>query len=107
MDLKLFRDEDGMFRAEAGGDCQALGGYLEQDVQKDPEACRELLQQVEKVRKGAIEEWELTGNAYSLTLTRDKARIENLFSQSEKPCEMSLDDFEQAVSGWAELIASA
>lgn len=104
MQMKFYRDINGSPRVNMKPPFDIIGRYLEHDVQSFPGWCRELIQIVEDVIIGTRNHWEGTGNAYTLILTPDKARVESEFAEPEEVCEISLKDFKQALVGWLNFI---
>ncbi|HLP88839.1 MAG TPA: hypothetical protein VK184_09665 [Nostocaceae cyanobacterium] len=49
-----------------------------------------------------VSEWEETGNAHTLTLMPEKAKIENEFTN--EMCELYLDDLRQSILDWLAFI---
>jgi len=110
MILKCYIDEHGIRRAEVSSLYELLGWYLEGDVQASIYHCKLLFSEIKKVKTYVKEEFSGTGNAHTITITRDKVIIENEFLiESEdcgasRICEMSLNEFEKALTQWFEFI---
>lgn len=79
---------------------ELLAQYLESDVQESPEVARRLLDLVEQVASGELEEWEGTGNAFTLTLAPEGATIQPEFGFDTEPRRYSLDELREALIGW-------
>lgn len=77
-----------------------LDQYLQSDVQGSPEVTRMLLDLVDRVASGDLEEWEGTGNAFTLTLTPEGATIFPELALDPEPCHVSLAELRDALSGW-------
>jgi hypothetical protein len=100
----LFRDPEGILHAEFPQDMRLLGRYLEADVQGSIELCDAALKAVDEVASGRRKRRELTGNAHTLALTAQKARITPEFS-NHKPLECPLDTLRTVLQEWRELIS--
>jgi hypothetical protein len=77
-----------------------LAQYLVSDVQESPEVTLLLLELVDQVASGDLESWEGTGNAFTLTLTPEGARIQPEFGEDTEPRHVSLDDLREALEDW-------
>lgn len=104
MQLRLYKDERGIPRAEAPPPQEALGWWLNQDIQRDLGACDEVLSVIQDIRAGRLANWEGTGNVHTITITREGARIETEFAVPPRTAEVSLDELQEAISRWKELI---
>ena len=110
MIVKCYIDEHGFRRAEVSPPYQLLGWYLEDDVQGSLYHCKLLFSEIEKVKAGVEPEFSGTGNAHTVTITRDKVVIENEYLIESEDCDISriceipLVEFEQALTQWFEFI---
>jgi hypothetical protein len=77
-----------------------LAQYLVSDVQESPEVTQMLLDLVDQVATGDLESWEGTGNAFTLTLTREGATIQSELGSDTEPLHVSLDELREALGGW-------
>lgn len=77
-----------------------LTRYLQSDVQESPEVTLLLLELVDQVSAGDLENWEGTGNAFTLTLTPEGATIQPEFGSDTEPRRVSLDDLRDALEDW-------
>jgi uncharacterized protein YacL (UPF0231 family) len=102
MKIKLFRDYQNYPRAEASKSYRLLAVFLESEIQGDRRSGEEIVQIINKIKNKEIDHWEETGNASTLTLNLEKAIIDNEFTN--ETCEVSLDDFQQAVLDWIDLL---
>lgn len=105
LDVRLYRDRFGYPRADASPPHEVLGWFLEQDVQSDAAWGRELAGIVGDVRAGAREAYTATGNAHTLVLSREAARIETEFSDPPHQCTVSLQELERALLDWSAFVA--
>ncbi len=97
---KMHKDRFGILRADYPKRYQALGFYLEQDVQTSTAVCDSLLLLCSKVLAGELAEWSRTGNAHTLTIRRSSVLIENEFDDSAAMCEISMSEFQVALKSW-------
>jgi hypothetical protein len=104
--IRFFRNANGVADAEVPPPNEALGWYLEQDIQSDAGSAQELLDLIDEVASGRREGWSATGNAHTLTLSRDGAVIENEFTEPPVICRLSLDEMADALRRWMEFISA-
>jgi len=110
MIVKCYIDEHGFRRGEVSSPYELVGWFLEQDVQGSLYHCQLLFSEIEKVKTGVESEYSGTGNAHTITITREQVVIENEYLiESEdcdisRICEMPLLEFEQALTQWFEFI---
>ena len=76
--------------------------FLEAEIQQDQQWGQELIQIIDKVQNLKIDNWEETGNANTLLLTPEKAKIVNEFTNDT--CDLSLNDLRQAILDWLTFI---
>jgi hypothetical protein len=62
--------------------------------------CRETLKAIDRVSRGEPPIWQATGNAYTLTLSAEEARIEAEFDEQAEPCRLPLAELREAVTQW-------
>ena len=103
MRLDLYWDEAGDPRARAEEGRERLARYLESDLQSSAAAAREVLAAVEDVVAGALDEWEQTGNAYTLTLSPAGAILEDEWDEGEAE-EIPLAELRNALWTWIEFL---
>lgn len=106
MQVRYYRDSYSLPRADVGPPHEVVGWFLEQDLQGDVAACRRLLNLLNEVESGIMTSFESTGNAHTVTLGRNGARIENEYAEPPVAGDSSLDDLKQAISGWLRLLTS-
>jgi hypothetical protein len=82
MHLSLYRDQAGDLRAHCPPPYTLLGHFLESDA------------------AGTLDTWQATGNAHTLVLTADGARIEADWASSTPPCQLSLAELRTALERW-------
>lgn len=108
MQTKYYIDRNGRPRVHVPASKEALRGWLEQDIQGNPESidaeCNEIFAIIRDVRSGQISGWEGTGNAHALTITPRGARIETEFAEPPAVADLSLDELEESLSKWRMLI---
>ena len=101
MKLDLYRDSRGLPRA-AGDDL--LSRFLESDVQGSVITAYDILGMMDRVESGETELWEGTGNAYTLTLTRDGALIQDELADDPGELHLSLAELREALNAWVGLL---
>jgi uncharacterized protein YacL (UPF0231 family) len=104
--LRFHRDAAGDPRAQAGKGRELLARWLESDVQGSAASARKVLAAIDKVAAGKLDDWERTGNAYTLTLAPDGAEIEPDLDEDAEPLHLSLAELREAVARWVELLES-
>ena len=95
-----------MPRCDAPAPNQALGYFLEQDIQSSLNSAAELIQQIDTISTGRTESWSGTGNAFNLELSKLGAEIECLWDESTPVCRIGLNELRGAVAGWIQLITA-
>ena len=106
IDGKFYLDSHGYPRAEYQPPNEVLGWYLEQDVQSSPATCDELIRVCDEIIEGNRRDWQGIGNAHTVSIADSRVTVENEFSDSAQPCEVSIEDFKAAVLAWKELLRS-
>lgn len=104
MSLELYRDEAGDPRARADRDREALAHFLESDVQGSTAAGREILEAIDAVAGGRLQEWTRTGNACTLVLSAEGAAIESDFDEESEAALVPLSDLREAITRWIEFL---
>lgn len=99
-------DSHGYPRAKFNPPYEALGSYLEEDVQSSALTCDHILGVCKDIALGRAGTWKGTGNAHTVIMNSDRVHIENEFSDEDVPCDISLDEFRSAVMSWKELVSS-
>ena len=102
--LRFHRDAAGDPRAQADQGHHLLAGWLESDVQDSTALGRKILAAIDKVAAGKLDDWERTGNSYTLTLSPDGADLEPELDEAE-PLHLSLRELRDAVSRWVAFVA--
>ena len=97
--MKLYRDSSGDPRAHGEKGRELLARFLESDVQASVSHGRRLLAAIDKVAGGHLDEWEGTGNAYTLSLSPDGADIEPEMDDDE-PLHLTLGELREALARW-------
>ena len=105
MAYRFFRDDNGDPRAATGRDRRRLGRFLETDMQGSVAMCAEVLDVLGDIAAGRRKRWQMTGNAYTLILSKRQARIHAEFRRSSDlilpPAELR-----QVLLEWQELLES-
>lgn len=104
MSIKLYKDQHGYPRVDSAKSLEALGWFLEQDVQRSVSSCDEIIQIIESVQQGKLDFWEGTGNAHTVTIKPESVTIFNEFSDEITPCLITTSEFKDAVILWQEFI---
>jgi len=102
--LKFHRDADGDPRAEAEDGRDHLAGWLESDVQGSASLGRKILAAVDKVAVGDLDEWERTGNVYTLTLSPEGADILLELDDEAEPLHLHLAELRDALARWVDFV---
>ena len=105
--LKFHRDAAGDPRVQADEGRDHLAGWLESDVQESAALGRKVLAAVDKVAAGDLDEWERTGNVYTLTLSPDGADLRLELDDSEgkaEPLHLSLAELRDAIARWVDFV---
>jgi hypothetical protein len=106
MQLEFYWDDDGDPRARVSPEARgkALGlevaGFLESDLQGSAAAAEEILRAIDAVESGRVPSWERTGNAHTLTLSRDGATLRNEMEEDTRPHHLALPAMRKAVGDW-------
>jgi uncharacterized protein YacL (UPF0231 family) len=108
--LKFHRDAAGDPRAQGKTGQDLLAAWLESDVQGSAALGKKILAAVDKVRAGDLDEWERTGNVYTLTLSPEGAdlrlaldSLDGLDGKTE-PLHLSLADLRDAIARWVDFV---
>jgi len=100
MQVSGYWDEADNPRAHCAPPYEPLAGFLESDLQGSISLCRETLKAIDRVSRGEDAIWQETGNAYTLMLSAEEARIEAEFDAQAEPCRLSLAELREAVTQW-------
>ncbi|HWE93606.1 MAG TPA: YacL family protein [Tepidisphaeraceae bacterium] len=103
--VTCYHDSHGFARAEVRGH-PAVSAYLEQDIQASPETCREVLHAIEEVESGKVNEWEGTGNAFTMSVRPDGVTIENVWDESMGVETLSISDFKTILNEWLKFVSA-
>jgi hypothetical protein len=82
---------------------ELAGDYLEGDVQT-PHDVTELLDLTRRVASGELSHWEGTGNAFTVTLLKDRVKIACEFGDRGS-VELRPEDFEDLLERWGQFLA--
>ena len=102
VNIRYYIDEYGFPRAEIGSPYESVGLLLVSEIGRSLYNCKQLLSAIERAKSGVESEWN--GEAHQVTITGDKVIIENEYSHPLETCEMSLNEFEKALTQWFEFI---
>ena len=104
--MRLYRDSSGDPRARGETDRHLLAGFLESDVQGSVSLGRKILAAIDKIAGGHLDEWERTGNAYTLTLSPAGGDLETNVGDDTETLHVSLAELRAAVADWVAFIGS-
>jgi hypothetical protein len=102
--LDFYRDEQGYPRTRGAAEDDLLARFLESDIQGSEATASFFLGLLDRVESGELEHWEGTGNAHTLTLTPEGARIEAEWELEPRELELSHSDLREALNGWIALL---
>jgi uncharacterized protein YacL (UPF0231 family) len=105
--LKFHRDAAGDPRAQGKTGQDLLVAWLEGDVQGSAALGRKILAAVDKVTAGDLDEWERTGNVYTLTLSPEGADLRlalNDLDAEAEPLHLSLAELRDALARWVDFV---
>lgn len=98
--LTFTKDASGAPRARAPKRHALLARYLESDLQGSDRAAARVLKALRDVASGKRKRWSETGNAHTLTLSRDGARIESELDEAAEPYELPLGELQESLDAW-------
>src|SRR5436305_2620540 len=104
MQLEFYRDGAGDPRARGKGQGEALASFLEGDLQGSAKHGRAILHAIDRIEAGQLDRWEVTGNAYTLSLSPARASLVNEIDETAKPFELPLAQLKEAVAGWTAFV---
>ena len=104
MQLQFYWDATGDPRARCEGPGEMVAGFLESDLQGSIASAHEVLRALDSVESGEIQEWERTGNAYTLALSSAGATLWNEMDEDAEPYALSLADARQVVADWVSFL---
>lgn len=102
--LEFHRDAAGDPRAQADEGGDLLAGWLESDVQGGASLGHKILTAIDKVASGDLDEWERTGNVYTLTLSPEGADIRPELEEEAEPLHLSLAELREALARWLDFV---
>jgi uncharacterized protein YacL (UPF0231 family) len=103
--LRFHRDAAGDPRARGEKEHQLLADWLESDVQDSAALGRKILSAIDKVAAGKLDDWERTGNSFTLTLSPEGADLEPELDEAE-PLHLPLRELREAVVRWVDFLES-
>jgi uncharacterized protein YacL (UPF0231 family) len=107
MQIKFYKDNYGFRRAECPPAFEVVGSYLEEEIQGSIQNGWRLIELINDIQTDRQASWEGTGNAHTVTLTPNFARIVNEFSDDVAPCEISLENFKKVIIEWLNFIQTS
>ena len=105
--MEFFLDKDNYccVKNTANPDEQVIGDFFEGDIQGFDYYVNFLIEIINQIKNDEIENWQGTGNAHTISITKDKINIFNEFTEME----VTIYDFEYFLSllyQWKKLIES-
>ncbi|HEX4966211.1 MAG TPA: YacL family protein [Thermoanaerobaculia bacterium] len=105
MELEFYWDGAGDPRARCKGkQGETLAGFLEGDLQGSARQARAILRAIDRIEAGKLDDWETTGNSYTLTLSAKGASLLNENEEDAVPVELPLSQLKDAVAGWTAFV---
>ncbi len=98
MEINFYINNSGFLRANAAPPNEILSPFIELVINDGVWFCRELLQAVDEAMAGKVEEFSLTGNACTVTLTPEKAHIDVWLDEPPPSLDLSLIDLKQVLT---------
>lgn len=108
--LRLYHDDEGLPRAEWIGDetgGRLLAEFLETDLGGDTSYAARILAEARALAKAkdAAKPWKCSGNAFSLTLDGETAKVRSLFGKKgARPFVTPTAEFVKHVRRWRKLV---
>lgn len=97
--VTLTRDVNGLPRAVTAEDFAPLSWFLEQDIQNDDRACAYIIDECSRIsHEGGL--LEMSGNAHTIEITRDKVVIRNDYAPLPNSCTVLMGDFIESLKAW-------
>ena len=104
--MEFFVDKDNCcVKNTANPDEQVIGDFFEGDIQGCDYTVNLFIDVINQIKNNEIENWQGTGNAHTISITKDKINIFNEFTEME----VTIYDFEYFLSllyQWKKLIES-
>ena len=104
MQLEFYRDTAGDPRARGKGQGEVLAHFLEGDLQGSGKQGRAILRAIDRIEAGKLDRWEVTGNAYTLSLSPQGASLVNEIDEDAKPFELPLAQLKETVADWTAFV---
>jgi hypothetical protein len=98
---------EGHARPGSGRHGEILASFLQSDVQGDLSAARAFLAEISAAERGEAPQPASVGNAFSIAIARDGARIRNAVLDDALSERYALGEFRQAVETWIAAIEHA
>ncbi len=103
---RYYRDAKGDPRAQTGRDQCLLGRFLEADIQGSSGLCDTVLAALADIASGSRKRWQMTGNAYTLTISKRRSRIHAEFGRASDLI-LAPEELRQALLEWQALLENA
>lgn len=105
MQLQFYWDSEGTPRAQCDPPGSTVADFLESDVQGSLELAHEILRALDRIDSGAIDSWEVTGNAHTLTLSKKGVAIRSEIDEEAAPLLLAGSQFREVMAGWISFVA--
>lgn len=104
MQLQFYWDSEGNPRAQCDPPGHTVAEFLESDVQGSLEFAREILRALDRIDSGAIDSWEVTGNAHTLILSKEGAAIRSEMDEEAEPVLLAGSQFREVMADWISFV---
>lgn len=104
MQLQFYWDSEGAPRAQCDPPGHTVAGFLESDVQGSLEFAHEILRALDRIDSGAIDSWEVTGNAHTLTLSKHGVAIRSEMDENAGPLFLPKSVFREVMADWISFV---
>ena len=84
-----------------------LADYLAQELRPDSSRAHGMLNVLAALRQGRRERWDVTGETWSLELSRARASIHSEVAIPGRSQDLPLEEFEDAIRSWLEFMELA
>ncbi|HKV07388.1 MAG TPA: YacL family protein [Thermoanaerobaculia bacterium] len=104
MQLQFYWDSEGTPRAQCDPPGSTVADFLESDVQGSLELAHEILRALDRIDAGTIDSWEVTGNAHTLTLSKQGVAIQSEVDEDAGPMLLAKSQFREVMAGWVSFV---
>ena len=100
--MRCFTDQYGFPRIDVALLPATVESFLELDIQASTESADDLIAVVDRIASGSLQNWEATGNAFAVVLSRDGVSIDCIWGDDN--CTLGLADFRESLVAWRNFI---